>query len=179
MNEHWYEATKLLELLVKKAKGVDDNGMDLRFTTGSATLRNEESASKFVGKMEKARPKTASRERAHTDLRSSLGHILHEYSSRVKNNGGNSKDAVVIILTDGVWAGMEEKLSVAEQIKTFSDKLRTQQLFTKHRPFSIQFIQFGNDQDATDRLRYLDDYLQEWCVFFARLSCFPVYFQSL
>ena len=159
MNDHWFEATKLLELLVKKAKGVDENGMDLRFTTGTTALYNKESASEFISKMKKARPKTGSKERAHTNLKNSLGTILHEFSTSLKNGRGKVKDAVVIILTDGVWAGMEDKRSVAQLIKRFSDQLESHNHGLKERPFSIQFIQFGNNQDATRRLKYLDDYL--------------------
>lgn len=161
MDDHWFEATRIIELLVRKAKGVDKNGMDLRFTTGTTTLNNKDSASKFVDSMKAARPKTDSKQRAHTDLRSSLGHILNNYMTRLKNGRGEVKDAVVIILTDGVWAGMEDTNLLAEQVKSFSNKLKNLQYDIKHRPFSIQFIQFGNQQSATARPRYLDDYLEK------------------
>ena len=158
MDDHWFEATKLLELLVKKAKGVDEDGMDLRFTTGNISLDNKDSASKFVESMKVARPKTRSKERAHTDLRRSLGGILTDYASKMRHRRGNVKDATVIILTDGVWAGMEDKDSVADLINKFLAQMKQYDYNFKHRPFSIQFIQFGNHLDATRRLKYLDDY---------------------
>lgn len=160
MEVHWYEATRLLEVLVKKAKGVDDDGMDLRFTTGVNSLDGENSAHQFVKSMERARPKTGLNERAHTDLRSSLGDISEEYIRRLKRRSGSAKDVAVIILTDGVWKGMEDPEAVADHIRRFTDQLKNLQNL-KLRPFSIEFIQFGNDEAATKRLRYLDDYLHQ------------------
>lgn len=162
MGEHWYEATELLDVLVKKAKGLDDDGMDLKFTTGNITLDGENSASKFRDRMNAARPKMRSQERAHTDLRSSLGNILHGYISRLKHYpSGNVKDVVLLILTDGIWAGMEKKDEVGQHIKKFSNELKALDYDLKQRPFSVEFIQFGNNKLATQRLRYLDDYLHE------------------
>ena len=165
MNENWYEATQLLTVLVKKAAGLDPDGMDLRFTTGNITLDGKDSASKFVKLMDAARPKTLSKERARTDLRRSLGNILHGYLRKVRENERRPvtllKDTVLLVLTDGIWAGMENKEGVAEQIKTFSKELKNLHYDLKLRPFSVEFIQFGNNDDATQRLRYLDDYLHK------------------
>lgn len=160
MEAHWYEATQLLEVLVKKAKGVDENGMDLRFTTGVTSLNNQNSAHEFVKSMYIARPKTRSKERAHTDLRSSLGDIWQDYLSKLRRRTANIKDVVVIVLTDGIWKGMENPEAVADHIKLFTDQLKALQNL-KLRPFSVEFIQFGNDEAATKRLRYLDDYLYQ------------------
>ena len=160
MGENWFEATELLDVLVKKAKGLDNNGMDLKFTTGNITLDGENSASKFRKRMDAARPKMGLKERARTDLRSSMGSILHEYINRLKHNPlAKVKDVVLLILTDGIWAGMENKNAVGEQIKKFLIELKALNYDLKLRPFGVEFIQFGNDDAATQRLRYLDDYL--------------------
>lgn len=165
MRENWYEATELLDVLVQKAKGLDNDGMDLKFTTGNITIDGKDSASKFRNSMNAARPKMGSKERARTDLRSSLGNILHDYISRLRKQENHPlakvKDIVLLILTDGIWAGMENKKEVAEQIRKFSHELKALHYDLKLRPFSIEFIQFGNDDTATKRLRYLDDYLAE------------------
>ena len=162
MGEHWYEATKLLDVLVTKAKGLDPDGMDLKFTTGNITLDGEDSASKFRKRMDAARPKMGSKERARTDLRRSLGNILADYIASVRRFPWRKvKDCVLLILTDGIWAGMENKNEVADLIKKFANELRAQQGDLKLRPFGIEFIQFGNDNAATERLRYLDVYLHK------------------
>ena len=160
MNAHWYEATKLLEVLVEKAKGVDTNGMDLRFTTGTTSLDGQNSAHEFVKSMHTARPKTLPVEQAHTDLRSSLGDIWQDYLRKLKSFRQNIKDVVVIILTDGIWKGMENPNEMADHIKKFSDEIVARQSMN-FRPFSIEFIQFGNDRAVERRLRYLDEYLHE------------------
>lgn len=159
MEAHWYEATQLLEVLVKKARGVDEDGMDLRFTTGNISLNGQSSAHEFVKSMHKARPMTRSEERAHTDLRISLGDIGQEYLSKLKRRP-DVKDVVVIVFTDGIWKGMEYPEAVADHIKQFAGQVEALQSL-KHRPFSVEFIQFGNDEAATRRLRYLDDCLHE------------------
>ena len=160
MGAHWHEATQLLEVLVIKAKGVDPDGMDLRFTTGTTCLDGQDSAHEFVKSMHAARPKTLAIERAHTDLRSSLGEIWQDYLSKLKRRHEGTKDVVVIILTDGIWKGMENPEGMVDHIKQFSNQLDAWQSI-KHRPFSVEFIQFGNDRAATGRLRYLDDCLHQ------------------
>ena len=160
MEAHWYEATQVIEVLVKKARGIDEDGMDLLFTTGNISLNGQSSAHEFVKSMHKARPITRSEERAHTDLRASLGDIGQEYLSKLRRRTLNVKDVVVIVLTDGIWKGMEYPEAVADYIKQFAGQMEALQIL-KHRPFSVEFIQFGNDAAATRRLRYLDDCLHE------------------
>ena len=110
--------------------------------------------------MHKARPITRSEERAHTDLRISLGEMGQEYLSKLKRRILNVKDVVVIVLTDGIWKGMEDPEALANHIKQFAGQVQASQNL-KQRPFSVEFIQFGNDEAATRRLRYLDDCLHE------------------
>ena len=165
MGENWYEATQLLDVLVKLAKGLDPDGMDLRFTTGDISLHGKDSAAKFRNRMDAARPQTRSKERARTDLRTSLSRILQEYLSKLREKKlrptTEVNDVVLLILTDGIWAGMENKSGVGEMIKSFSNDLKTLHYDFMVRPFSIEFIQFGNDDTATQRLRYLDEHLSQ------------------
>ena len=160
MTCHWYQATLLLETLVEKAAGLDEDGMDLRFTAGTTSLDGKKSAEKFVECMNKARPMKGT----STDLRSSLGDELDAYESRLKDKQRHPtkpvKNMVLIVLTDGSWADMDwVKDGVANQRTTFCEKLKGLPCNLKQRPFSIQFIQFGNDDAATQRLVDLDDYL--------------------
>ena len=158
MGTHWYEATFLLETLVKMAQGVDKDGMDLRFTFGTTELEGKDSADKFVNSMKKACPSKGVR----TDLRMSLGDILSSYADKLKAKakfpGNKVKDLVLVVLTDGIWAGMQDKMAIAKQLRTIAGQLDYD---LKQRPFSIQFIQFGDDKDASKALRYLDDYRRD------------------
>ena len=157
MGVNWYEATFLLKTLVEVAEGQDEDGMDLRFTASPEKLDGKNSAEKFENSMKKARPTKGVR----TDLRRALGEILDSYGGKLKNKAkfpkNTVKDLVLVILTDGLWAGMEDKKAVATQLKNFSKQV---DYGVKQRPFSVQFIQFGDDDAATETLRYLDEYLE-------------------
>ena len=162
MMDHWYEATLLLKTLVETAEGLDENGMDLHFTTGTTKLEGKESAEKFVDSMRKARPTNGT----HTDLRISLGYILDEYKNRLMRKSKyptttKVKDLVLVVLTDGVWAGMSEKRVVADQLVRFSQTVKSLAGDLKQRPVGVEFIQFGTDEAATQELKYLDDFLDE------------------
>ena len=154
MTDHWYEATYVLGILVEMAKGLDEDGMDLRFTSGTIKLEGKDSSNKFVSSMNKARPTQGTR----TDPRLSLGNILDTYANKLRSKekfpNNRVKDLVLIVLTDGIWAGMQDKYAIAAQLKNISKKV---DYSLKQRPFSVQFIQFGYDEAATQAFRYLDD----------------------
>lgn len=161
MAAHWYRATHLLKTLVMKAAGQDENGMDLTFTAGPEKLQNQKSASEFKKKMEKAEPRAG----VHTDMRKPLGDIfskyLEEQKGRKKYPSKDIRNLTLIVLTDGIWEGMvSNKNAVHEMIVKFTKELEATIGNLKHRPVSIEFIQFGNDEDATSRLRRLDNDLK-------------------
>lgn len=109
--------------------------------------------------MRAARPRIHTRQKIHTDLRRPLGSILDDYLFKMKTN--RDKDTTVYVFTDGNWDAMDDKDQVAQQIKTFSAEMKARRNSLKLRPFSIQFIQFGRDRDASERLRHLDEDLCE------------------
>ncbi|KFZ05322.1 hypothetical protein V501_08467 [Pseudogymnoascus sp. VKM F-4519 (FW-2642)] len=155
MSRYWANAKFLLETLILKAIGQDDNGMDLSFTFGNISVQNSNVVSKFTDAMDdqEARP----RDHLHTDMKGSLGDIFYEYFQVAKKRGSWSKNLTLIVLTDGKWDGMEDKNGVDTMIIEFGNQV--QKIFgnLKHRPVSIEFIQFGYDPNATSRLRRLDD----------------------
>lgn len=160
MMNNWWEATFLLETLVIKAKGQDENGMDLFFTIGKEAVKSSNQPSAFKSAMEKARPETG----MHTDIRKKLDSILDDYLRMAKRNSRlNQKirNLTMIILTDGIWAGTEDKDSVRRIFKKFIGDLTELLGDQENRRVSIQFVQFGKDLDATHRLRSLDVDL-EW-----------------
>ena len=154
MMDYWYEATYVLGTLVDIAKGLDEDGMDLRFTTGTTRIEGKDSSNKFVASMKQARPTKGAR----TDLRLSLGDILDAYENKLRTKEkfpkNKVKDLVLIVLTDGIWAGMQNKYDIATQLQNISKKVN---YGIKQRPFSVQFIQFGYDESATQVFRHLDD----------------------
>ncbi|KAH0565999.1 hypothetical protein GP486_000610 [Trichoglossum hirsutum] len=157
MADFWDEATFVLETLVMKAKGQDKDGMDLCFTGGPVTVYGRDNPSKFGKAMEDpdAQPVPDNK----TDMREALGRIFAEYLRKV-HLGHTPKYLTLIVLTDGIWAGLQNKYLVEKTITTFLNRLRENIGDLEHRPVSIQFIQFGRDPDATDRLWRLDNQLK-------------------
>jgi len=163
MSEYWYEATYLLTTLMMKTEGLDKDGMDLFFTLGPISVKGKKSTSKFEKAMRDARPTQGDKIPTSTNMRTSLSKILNEYVNMVENKHGSNtgvKDLTIIVLTDGIWGGENERDSVNDMIIQLLKRLKTTMDHLRDRPVSIQFIQFGNDEDATFRLRKLDNGLK-------------------
>ena len=159
MIPNWFETTYLLETLVQKAAGQDENGMDLAFTFGPIKVNGKKKAAEFVKAMKDARPEKG----MHTDMKHSLGEIFDDYFKEVETKARlhqKVKNMTLIILTDGMWQGMRNKNDVDQKIISFVKELGRRVREFRHRPFSIEFIQFGHDEDATFKLRSLDSHLK-------------------
>ena len=160
MRQYWGQATWLLETLVMKAAGIDPDGPDLRFTMGKYELKREERSSAFKEAMTRA--DTMPRDSDVTDIRVSLGKIFDQYLEGLKTpwRGLKVNALTIIVLTDGLWQGVEVKEEVDDQIVTFVRRVRELTNNVIPRRVSIEFIQFGKDAEATKRLRNLDDHLK-------------------
>ena len=155
MTANWWQAKFLLSTLVKKAKGQDPDGMDLVFTTGPVEVRGKDRASKFMDAMEEARPRPGT----FTNMKQRLGDIFTDYMKDAERHlriFGKYKNMTLIIFTDGIWMGMKNKNDVDQAIINFLRGLEERVKDYRERPFSIQFIQFGFDPDATYKLQSLD-----------------------
>jgi hypothetical protein len=142
-----------------KAKGQDKNGMDLYFTIGSVNVKKCDRKGPFSEAMKMARPQ----DKMHTDIRTRLGIIFDGYCREAKINttaNKNARNLTIIILTDGIWAGTADKDEVRRKIVNFIDSLNNVVGTHGNRPVSIEFVQFGDDPEATDRLRSLDNDLK-------------------
>jgi hypothetical protein len=161
MGPHWYRAKYLLETLLLKAAGQDEDGMDLSFTSGNVRVEGKTGESKFLAAMDKTDAKP--RKGMPTNMTTRLGEILFKYileAEKAKSKTQTCKNLTLIVLTDGLWDGMENKNQVYDMIVTFAKKLEGITGYLNVRPLSIEFIQFGDDFGATSRLRRLDDGLQ-------------------
>jgi hypothetical protein len=155
MEDHWAEATELLDVLVKKAQYQDDNGMDLSFTLSQGKVDGSNDPDAFMNQMQHQgnRP----RKYGHTDMKTKLGRILFHYLGEVSK--GQHKNLSVVVLTDGVWEGMNNKNGVEEMVVNFINQLTKTKPFNGELltlPVSIQFIRFGDDPEAISRLTRLD-----------------------
>ena len=159
MGRYWAHATALLLTLVGKSAGQDEDGPDLKFTLGQVKLENMKSKlSIWEDKMKEAKPMTEAR----TNMKTPLHGILSQYLLRVKRQKQKQptkpcRKLTLIILTDGIWAGMgKNQNAVNDIIVKFVQDLEALVDTLVDRPVSIEFVQFGDDPAATYRLRRLD-----------------------
>jgi hypothetical protein len=162
MKDFWYETMYLVETLVMKAAGQDDNGMDLSFTLGSLKVVNKKDKSDFSKAMRDRQVEPANGK--HTDMRKALGDIFARYLEDLESAKSpfkkRVKDLTLIVLTDGIWAGVRNKEEVKNTIVYFVKKLEGEVGKLRHRPMSIEFIQFGNNVGATNMLWSFDNELK-------------------
>ena len=157
----WDEATVALDVLIKKAAGQDKDGVDLSFTCGGSKLTNQKGSSKIMSAMNQARPDGPMGTNMGTNMGKALGTILSDYLSALEvAKAHKRKGLTLIVLTDGRWEGMANKAGVEDKVVHFLEKLGDLTGHIKDRLASIEFIQFGHDQDATHRLRHLDGELK-------------------
>ncbi|KAF3053232.1 hypothetical protein E8E11_000162 [Didymella keratinophila] len=155
MYEHWDAATYLLETLALKAHGQDPDGPDLAFTNDSNKgLERVKDATDLRKKMLEVKPMV------FTNMKRALEPIFQSYVSVINRTSNKTlaKSLTVIILTDGLWEGMSDPNEITTAIMGWYEQLKTAMKgFLRDRQISIQFIQFGDDATATERLRRLDD----------------------
>jgi hypothetical protein len=153
MEPHWKRLTKVFEALSYILKDVDPDGLDLSFTIYSETLKKTKKTSKLID-MVKSRSK---RLKGTTDMNLRLTEILDAYQTELeKPKGFFGKPKSVLpmnlyILTDGIW---EPNCDAAGPIKNLVNKLN--KLDKGRVQVGIQFISFGNNPEALDRLDILD-----------------------
>ncbi|KAF2490635.1 hypothetical protein BU16DRAFT_622209 [Lophium mytilinum] len=152
----WEVATFVAETLAMKLAGLDDDGLDLMCTLGDVNLENEKGLQAPINirhAMDRARP--SSDGNAKTDMRETLEDIFEDFLGNRKL--AKDRKMTLIVLTDGIWKGPVPLESVEAKIEEFVKQLNT----LKDRAFSIQFIRFGDDAEAIERLRRLDDDLSK------------------
>lgn len=161
MEEHWSEVCFVLDRLVTISRNLDKDGMELRFTACDIKIDNVKGKEpeKFQEVMlsRKARPEPL----VDTDMAAVLGRILSDWIAEFKQSH-KTKDLTIIVLTDGKWEGMRLKpLAVDNKIVEFNETYsRIAGSNLRERAVSIQFVSFGQDEDALYRLMRLDDDLK-------------------
>lgn len=159
MEPHWAWAKALLKVLVRKIAGQDENGLDLSFTFGKEKLENQKSHSKnWERAMERAKPWPGTR----TNMKTPMGEIFSSFLKQVQQDMRDRppkpvRKLTLIVLTDGIWAGMgNSQASVDETIVRFVQQVESAIDDLMDLPVSIEFVQFGNNPEATYRLEQLD-----------------------
>lgn len=176
MKRYWTEATYLLETLVLLAKLFDDDGMDLYFPFSTLqnkrarrtnedpfkpAVKGKKDETNFVKAMQDHSPNGKA-----ADITQSIQHIFDEFFEMRKPKqrpwaraSEATKALTLIILTDGIWKGMENPNGINRYVENLLKELSKRGSLGSgdERSVSIEFIQFGDDPEATERLRALDD----------------------
>lgn len=177
MVNFWVRVTWLLDLLVWRVHKYDDNGMELKFTYGKESLnlgpKKSQKLDDFKAKMDKARPTQGLATR--TDMKANLSLIIDKH---IRDHPRLERKLLLMVLTDGVWEGMNSEHEVDNYLVDVLLKLNeivssdsivdeaetsfpgTSATKFQDRPISVEFIRFGHDQKAIERLDRLDNQLK-------------------
>lgn len=161
MSEHWPIVVFVAETLVKKAAGLDKDGVDLKFTIAGSVhnrsgLKQDAGRKAFRAALNAAAPDFSNNNNVQTDMFSVLDEIFKQWERYGR------RPTTLLVLTDGVWANTlanlvdNRILNIAEQL---SDTGSQSFNITGPRKFSIQFIRFGDDGKCIDKLSRLDNEL--------------------
>jgi hypothetical protein len=172
MRDHWDEARDLLKVLLKKCRKIDDDGVDILFTYSEPGFGlNSEDLNVLINQIDSGlfspRPDTG------VNISQKLRKIFKDYEtlSEPRNPRWRKffkkeraivqrkiKPATLIFITDGQWEGCS-KDDVMNTIKEFLRSVEHNPNVVADRPFTIEFIQLGEDPQAGLYLDSLDDKL--------------------
>lgn len=156
MKPHWKNVTVTLLALAMKIGPLDKDGLDVVYTVGDSSC-NRSNVSQWSIPSEFGQSMKEAQREIETGDRTDMATTLKKLFDRYKNM---SKKQTLIILTDGLWEGSNSKEDVETAITSFITDVKRQLKKYEPRWFSIQFISFGHDPVALDRLRGLDDDLK-------------------
>lgn len=169
MTRHWSHAKFAVEVLCWRALGYDDDGMELYFTNPAtrscvSQSRNQK-VEDFMDAM-KSPDAFPDRHGTRCGIVEALQRIMTRYNEDLDQKT-HWKSKTVMLLTDGIWKSVTDVDEfrvdnvIKSQLRHLQGKFksREEELLAK-RPFTIQFIRFGHDIKAIERLRRLDDELQ-------------------
>lgn len=152
MKQHWQHVKTVLLTLAWKIGPLDKDGLEFSFTIGSSKLAKvtgNDILKKFGKAMDQA--KTEIRHVDHTDMATTLDRLFDAYTNAKKKQ-------TLIILTDGLWQGGNlERNDVEASVIRFAQGLNDRLKKMEKRWFTIQFISFGRNVEALNRLQDLDD----------------------
>jgi len=155
MRPEWKKAKLVLETLAMKVGPLDENGLDLLFPIGREygreNVKGFDIPPSFRAAMDDAQAPEDERS-LYTPMAQALNLILSEYRNDM------SKKLTIIILTTGEW----ENGNTSDDVeRVIADNLRTMSVmvpnFFADRWCTIEFVSFGDNEQALQRLKDLDD----------------------
>jgi hypothetical protein len=151
MEKHRAEARRTFEALAYLVKELDPDGIEVHFTK-SRSVGHRRHRNKLLGLFDGVKFE------GQSSMEATLSRILEMPKRKSWSFPSLSRHSVkeksVIVLTDGKWLGNKVD-GMPELIKRQVTKAGSK------RSLGIQFIQFGDDDLGTSRLRELDDQLEQ------------------
>ncbi|CAN9421752.1 unnamed protein product [Alternaria alternata] len=156
MFQHWPIAMFVAETLAMKAAGLDRDGIDVYFTVDG----DAHNLKALVGdggrqRLRKALLNAAPDNIDHKDSQTNMLEVLFRIAENWRTKGKSA--TTLLVLTDGLWKKTNNDVFDDAIIDLAQDAAQAANLRTGNRPFSFQFIRFGDE--GYERLRYLDDQL--------------------
>lgn len=158
MRPHWKRAKLVLETLAMKVGPLDENGLDLLFTIGQEynreNIKGFDIPPVFRAAMDDAQA-PEDEQSLYTPMAEALKSRLSEYRNDM------SKKLTIIVLTTGEWENGntdDVERGIAENFRKMSAMLAD---FYTERWCTIEFVSFGDNEQALQRLKDLDDTFSE------------------
>jgi hypothetical protein len=160
MKKHWKDVERTFLTLAYLVKRMDPDGIEIRFTNARrSTKGRSKDRDALLALLRSVVPK------GQSDIALSLGtRILRAYEPKPYKNTNKFSSLLrkgkwgvnIYVLTDGVWEEGDSWLDgLVEPIKYLLGKGMAL------NEMGIQFIQFGNDEEGTKRLKMLDEELRK------------------
>lgn len=147
----WTMTSKVLAQLVRRAVRFDTNGIDVYFFNSKKAHENVGSTRQVMQVFNEVRPQgtTPTYDRLHSHLES--------YMRRFKNDP-DIKKLNLVFITDGP-PDDEAEDDIKDEIASVAKRLEA--LDANKRQVGLQFVQVGNDKDATEFFEWIDDHIKK------------------
>lgn len=139
------------------AKQIDGNGIELAFLSSPSTVYRNRGTSQLID-IVKTHQYEHDSLMTENKLNKFVGHVLlpklpGHLSRRLHSR---KKPLTIMVLTDGSWgAGLPGAGGVQEPISVVINTMKSRKI--PRTEVMIQFLQFGNDPDGEEYLKYLDE----------------------
>ena len=171
MSQHWDNLIVLAECIFRKLVDFDKDGIDLDFLCTTKTINACKSCDIFMSEIHKQAPHEQKVAEVPIGVAKALGTRFDDYRNRLDRSilpmtkYPPPKEVTLLVFTNGLWLldnGQKDHVETA--IIGFVKELSKDRRGTiRTRGFSIQFIQFGDDEKAKRLLVELDDGIEAKC----------------
>jgi hypothetical protein len=155
MQQHSLKVQMVTRICASFLKRYDDNGMDVYFASSRDRL-NSKNVTPLMTRI------AGHPARGTSDIGSSLGNLVTEYIDKIEGRHHKSllhffndkppKPYNVYVLTDGIWESTSDaETPIKDLVATLKHHRRSSS------QVGIQFIFFGDNQQAREKLEWLDD----------------------